>query len=1199
MADKNVSISDKSRYTSYFENFESYAVNTNLTSHGWVHYPFSGGTGATLKVITGKYLEVKTTDSWAGGFVYEGVDLFGRDAEDWTDYKVIIDIKSMPSARFNILVRCSGTSDAAYTIQVLPGNTGNECVIDKGKKAYPDSSSRKAYVVPPATASQAVIECVGANIKVIIDGVKYLDWTDTESPILSGSIGVAALSAGWVGDNFKVIDLSGVSGSPETILLSHIKKVSDEYPSGEYQQLIETLDVGGIVYLQDQYPVGEYQQLIEDLSILNSFKVTDATSVTSDLLFILASLKVDDLNLTSSDLVDLFITFQILDSSDNVSEYLDILASLKIDDQNLTSSDLITRLESILILDTNISFLEVLNLLVSLKIVDVSIDVSEVLYLISVLTCADLGSILSEDLSIHNTLPVIHDMFIGDKGFDEHYDECTDVNGTYLRLHNPTGWGKMWTVSPTNSFWIQNNRILGSNLSTASFAYLPHFIDGPMIYSLDWYDLVEAKSSIMFRFSGVNNCYYISVLNNTLLLRKHPGSVLVQSAPYKFKPGKKHVVIYNSQNNVKVFIDDKLLINYAVPSGEYYTSRNTLALWFGNGGVEGEVAVWDNIHIYRLDGKVLNAGDILVTKIMKILDVNLTSVDSESILAMVHLAELGVGHDSFFVNFIAVYISDIFSGLDTLSVTDLYTIQDIGSGVDIVDILNSFTLLDTSGVTSDLIHILSYVYYFDQNSLVNEIIKIRMSKRINDIGVGVDDFYALFRLLSLSDSATSSLELVDILAMLQIDDVSGEVLDIVSNAMLVSITDESLFFRDRISQVSVLISLVDSIVDSAVEVLSLSQFITIKEYSYIARDLIKITNTFTLEEALTSEDDLSIFVYYFKIVDDLMSVSEDLSVSVGVILSDLISSSEEQSIFVNVVISDLDNNLTDILSILASFTIEDSTSGNDFVIAMFVKLVTDLAEGLDIYSVSAFISVLDTLESQDSVYLGDIINFVDQLGSAEVLSILCSLDISDLSYGLDLIFKTLLSLVSDSGAGIDVVDAKGVIRDLVDSGVGADVISILVRLSLLDSNDISFDIVTSLLVVDFIDIGNFTDILDNILVRMLLEDTGEALELLNIFNSFMVLDSGVSFELLDILNRFIVTDLGGMSDELLQIFVRLYQLDSGLAEDLFEKLAYVGVVYLDSYVKPFIYLESFIVREVNLSSFISKYLHLTSKIDNL
>lgn len=193
----------------YTEDFSGYNAGDSMrVVDDWVSYLFSGGDVTTFLVTADPGAEAKVVSgTWFGGDILERAGFSAL-----TDYIVEFDTLAYGSGRWIFGVRCSASG--CYWIQCLPGNPGNEFVIDKGTRNYPNASVRVASAVPPATTSKIKIKCEGANIKVWADGVLFLDYTDG-TPLLTGSIGVGAFLSGWKIGNIVMSELVEDPGTLE------------------------------------------------------------------------------------------------------------------------------------------------------------------------------------------------------------------------------------------------------------------------------------------------------------------------------------------------------------------------------------------------------------------------------------------------------------------------------------------------------------------------------------------------------------------------------------------------------------------------------------------------------------------------------------------------------------------------------------------------------------------------------------------------------------------------------------------------------------------------------------------------------------------------------------------------------------------------------------------------------------------------
>lgn len=210
MADKEITLQDKSTSLLYYEDFSSYYLYEDMEEHGWYYYPHSTDT-ATFYADDECGEKKVTSGFWGGGHLYRANDLLGEDPLDWTDYIVSFKVVSH-TGRWNFQVRCNPATNNAYTIQCLPGNPNAEFVIDRAGVNYPTAgawgNSRVASVVPPSTTTDIIVSCIAGNIQVWADGVRYLNYTDG-SPQLAGTIGIAAYSGGWKIADIKVIKYGG------------------------------------------------------------------------------------------------------------------------------------------------------------------------------------------------------------------------------------------------------------------------------------------------------------------------------------------------------------------------------------------------------------------------------------------------------------------------------------------------------------------------------------------------------------------------------------------------------------------------------------------------------------------------------------------------------------------------------------------------------------------------------------------------------------------------------------------------------------------------------------------------------------------------------------------------------------------------------------------------------------------------------
>lgn len=206
-----------------------------------------------------------TSGSWPGGFVFSG-----NETANWADYEVLVDVASVISDRFVVGVR-----GGHYYVQGLPGVADELRLWRSATADYPNGAAMVGHVNCPANPQKVIIQCVAGNIKVIIDGVQYIDYTDA-SPYLTGGVAISGYSAGWNSDNLRV-NLFKVTSDVLSLGLGVVQEDSGSISEGFELVLDQTVSDSSSQWMLRMTGVSSIVRMCLGAGLLWATDFTDST----------------------------------------------------------------------------------------------------------------------------------------------------------------------------------------------------------------------------------------------------------------------------------------------------------------------------------------------------------------------------------------------------------------------------------------------------------------------------------------------------------------------------------------------------------------------------------------------------------------------------------------------------------------------------------------------------------------------------------------------------------------------------------------------------------------------------------------------------------------------------------------------------------------------------------------------------------
>jgi hypothetical protein len=802
----------------------------------------------------------------------------------------------------------------------------------------------------------------------------------------------------------------------------------------------------------------------------------------------------------------------------------------------------------------------------------------------------------SGESSISNVSAQIqeYDCQIGDKDTLIFNDTCTDTDLKLLDQHVPE-IGNHW-IDVDDAFYIKGNAIRGRlSLSTPYFA-VNNVGAGLQVIEFDWSDIIPGRTSPSFRSSSnIQQCYYLTCDATHISLNKHPGAVGLQVKDSLWIPGNNKIRIYSFYGKVLVFVNGRLTIDYTVTGGEYFTNPY-IGLWYGNGGTIDQEAVWDSFKVYRL-------GQTPLRTFCKIASVLGLGSDSLSILGSIPIEDLVSGSE---LDLVSAFIPmlDELTGLDQESIYGHPHIEDENlDSVLGIDILSEVSVEESlTDVGTEAPHILASILELDNNNLATDSVTLFIRKRLGDIAVGLSLPPEILSIINVMDLNSLS-ELIEIYAEVLVNDQNagaGGLVEVIFQQWEKYVDDHSLYIITKEPVIVSVVPVLDHVSVGISELAEIFASFDLQDYSYTAQDFVEIVVQFLLTDQNSGLAEL-LEIWWLKFVDDSGLNIEELEILNYLTVEDFTTSLESLNVFSSFGLQDSSIVFAESLSILASLEVSDSSiSTIEDLIKFYMLNVLDSN-----LSVSDFVAVFSSLEVTDQNESGSeslskayLIGIEDSLSLiAEMVYVFASVVLSsETTSGSDLVVKCFAFLIGDSSLILEELTEVEARLGILDSGTDEELVDLFSKLSELQDFGYTYsEIVMTTAFIELMDQNVQFQEFVNFAQRIFIVDPGLTVELISIFATLQVLDEGLLLDLIHILVSLIESDSGQLSDEQLDVFVQISQLDSGLFEELLTKLSWVGTLYLESGLHFDLRVKSQIEERVELKSFLNRVIRKNNK----